>query len=94
VGKDSKVEQQDRSRSEVYIISTASERIVDTLEFFPHNYPMPQISSTYRSLMVENDMTNALKHPHPDVPFATVGDDTITAFHNWQQFSKISFKSP
>jgi hypothetical protein len=44
--------------------------------------------------MVENDMTNALKHPHPDVPFATVGDDTITAFHNWQQFSKISFKSP
>jgi hypothetical protein len=25
----------------VYISSTASERIVDTLEFFPHNYQMP-----------------------------------------------------
>jgi hypothetical protein len=27
----------------VYISSTASERIVDTLEFFPHNYQMPQL---------------------------------------------------
>jgi hypothetical protein len=25
----------------VYISSTASERIADTLEFFPHNYQMP-----------------------------------------------------
>jgi hypothetical protein len=30
----------------VYISTTASERIVDTLEFFPHNYQMPQLSST------------------------------------------------
>jgi hypothetical protein len=30
----------------VYISATASERIVDTLEFFPHNYQMPQLSST------------------------------------------------
>jgi hypothetical protein len=29
--------------------------------------------------MAANDMTNALKHPHPEVPFAPVGDDTITA---------------
>jgi hypothetical protein len=28
----------------VYITSTASERIVDILEFFPHNSPMPQLS--------------------------------------------------
>jgi hypothetical protein len=28
----------------VYISSTANERIVDTLEFFPHNYQMPQLS--------------------------------------------------
>jgi hypothetical protein len=26
----------------VYISTTAGERIVDTLEFFPHNYQMPQ----------------------------------------------------
>jgi hypothetical protein len=36
----------------VNISATASERIVDTLEFFPHNYQMPQLSSTDRLLMV------------------------------------------
>jgi hypothetical protein len=63
----------------VYITETASEQIVDTFEFSPHNSPMPQMSSTDRILMAAQDMTDALKHPHPDVPFATIGDDTITA---------------
>jgi hypothetical protein len=49
----------------VYISSTASERIVDTLKFFPHNSPMPQLSSTERLLMAANDMDYALKHPNP-----------------------------
>jgi hypothetical protein len=63
----------------VYITATASERIVDTLEFFPHNSPMPQMSSTDRLLKADQDMTGDLKHPHPDVPFLTIGDDTISA---------------
>jgi hypothetical protein len=63
----------------VYISSTASERIVDTLEFFPHNFPIPQLSSTDRLLLAANDLVNALKQPHPEVLFAQVGDDTITA---------------
>jgi hypothetical protein len=29
--------------------------------------------------MANNDMTDALKHPQPDVTFNTVGDDIITA---------------
>jgi hypothetical protein len=29
--------------------------------------------------MADNIMTDALKNPHPEVPFASVGDDTITA---------------
>jgi hypothetical protein len=45
----------------VYISATASELIVDTLEFFPHNFPMPQFSSTYRLIMAANDMSNAIK---------------------------------
>jgi hypothetical protein len=60
----------------VYISATANERIVDTLEFFPHNSPMPQLSSTERLIMASNDMSNVLKTPHPEVPFAQVGDDT------------------
>jgi hypothetical protein len=47
----------------VYISTTASERIVDTLEFFPHNYQMPQLSSTDRLLMAAKDMTDAF-HNH------------------------------
>jgi hypothetical protein len=42
----------------VYISATASERIVDTLEFFPQNYQMPQLSSTDRLLMAAKDMTD------------------------------------
>jgi hypothetical protein len=63
----------------VYILTTASERIVDTLKFSPHNYQMPRLSSTYRLIMEANDMTDALQNPHPDVPFTQVGDDTILA---------------
>jgi hypothetical protein len=51
----------------VYIAATASERIVDTLEFFSHNFPMLQLSSTDRLVMAANDMSNALKNPHPEV---------------------------
>jgi predicted RNase H-like nuclease len=40
---------------------------------------MPQLSSTDRLLMAANDVTNALKHPHPEVTFSNVGYDTITA---------------
>jgi hypothetical protein len=63
----------------VYISATASERIVDTLDFPPHNYQMPQLSSTDRLLMAAKDMTDALQNPHPEVPFASVRDDTISA---------------
>jgi hypothetical protein len=63
----------------VYISAAASERIVDTLEFFPHNYQMPQLSSTGRLLTAAKEMTDVLQNPHPEVPFAHVGDDTISA---------------
>jgi hypothetical protein len=81
----------------VYISATASERIVHTLELFTHNSPMPQLSSTYRLIMAANDMTNALKNPHPAVPFAQVGDDTITALMQLAETFKNKFqkgKSP
>jgi hypothetical protein len=59
----------------VYISATASERIMDTLEFFPHNFPMPQLYSTDILIMEANDMSNALKNTHPEVPFSHIGDD-------------------
>jgi hypothetical protein len=77
----------------VYISDTASERIVDTLEFFPHNSPMPQLSSTDRLIMAANDTTNALKRPHPEVLFAHVGDDTIIALTQLAEIFKTNFKN-
>jgi hypothetical protein len=76
----------------IYITSTARKRIVDALEFFPHNSPMPQISSTDRLLVAANDMTDALKHPHPDFQFTTVGDDTITALSQLATIFKNKFQ--
>jgi hypothetical protein len=78
----------------VYISSTASEIIIDTLEFFPHNLPMPQISSTDRIIMAAHDMTGALKYSHPGVPFATIGYDTITALAQLAPILKKKFQKP
>jgi hypothetical protein len=76
----------------VYILTTASERIVDTLEFFPHNYQMPQLSSTDRLLMAAKDMTDALQNPHPEVPFASVGYDTISALTDLAAIFKLKLR--
>jgi hypothetical protein len=76
----------------VYISSTASERIVDTLEFFPHNYQMPQLSSTDRLIMDAKDMTDALHNPHPEVPFAHVVDGTISALIELATIFKLKLR--
>jgi predicted RNase H-like nuclease len=52
---------------------------VDTLEFFPHNYQMPQLSLTDQLIMAAEDMRDALQNPHPEVPFTQIRDDTISA---------------
>jgi hypothetical protein len=78
----------------VYIISTASERIVDTLEFPPQNSPMPQLSSTDRLLMAANAMNDAIKHFYPDVPFNTVGDDPIMALKTLAAIIKNKYNKP
>jgi hypothetical protein len=67
-----------------YISATASERIVDTLEFFSHNYQMPQLSSTDRLIMATN--------PHPKVTFSHIGDDTITALIALAEIFKNKFQ--
>jgi hypothetical protein len=76
----------------VYIAAMASEGIVDTLKFFPHNFPMPQLSSTYRLIMKANDMSNALKNPHPKVQFSHIGDDIIAALTKLAEIFKNNFQ--
>jgi hypothetical protein len=43
--------------------------------------------------MAGNDITNALKHPHPEVPFAQAGDDTITALTQLAAIFKNKFQN-
>jgi hypothetical protein len=76
----------------VYILSTASERIVDTLEFFPHNYQMPQLSSTDRLIMAAKYMTDALQNPHTEVPFARIEDDTISTLADLAAIFKLKLR--
>jgi hypothetical protein len=76
----------------VYISATASERIVDTLEFFPYNYQMPQLSSTHILIMAAKDMPDVLQNPHPEVPFARVGDDTISALAELDTIFKLKLR--
>jgi hypothetical protein len=66
----------------VYITETENKRIVNALNFFPHD----------RVLMAAQDITDALKQPHPDVPFATIGDDTISALATLAEIFTRKFK--
>jgi hypothetical protein len=76
----------------IYISSTANERIVDTLEFFQHNYQIPQLSSTDRLIMAAKYMMNALQNPHTEVPFAQIVDDTIVALAELAAIFKIKLR--
>jgi hypothetical protein len=76
----------------VYISATASKRIVDSLELFPHNYQMPHLSSTDRLLMAANGMVDALQNPHPEVPFIRVRDDTISALSELAAIFKLKLR--
>jgi hypothetical protein len=53
---------------------------------------MQQLSSTDRLIMAANDMSNALKNPHPEVPLAQVGDDTIAALTKLAEIFKNKFQ--
>jgi hypothetical protein len=76
----------------VYLSTTASECIVDTLEFFHHNYQMPQLLSTKRLLMAAKAITLALQNPHLEVLFARVVDDTISALADLAAIFKLKLQ--
>ena len=52
----------------VYIPKTRAKRIARAVEFFPHLYSMPTISSADAAMEAANDLISALQHPHPVSP--------------------------
>jgi hypothetical protein len=53
---------------------------------------MPQLSSTDKLLMAAKDTTDALQSPHPEVPFACVGDATISALADLAEIFKLKLR--
>jgi hypothetical protein len=53
---------------------------------------MPQLLSTDRLLMAAKDMPDGLQNPHPEVPFASVMDDTILALADLAAIFKLKLR--
>jgi hypothetical protein len=53
---------------------------------------MQHFSSTDRFIMAAKDVTDALQNPHPEVPFARVGDDTISALDELAAIFKLKLR--
>jgi hypothetical protein len=60
-------------------LKTRSNRIVETVEFFPHKFILPLPSSHEFATHVAADLTYALLHPQPAGPFCQVGDEQAIA---------------
>ena len=63
----------------VYIPKTSSERITDTLEFFPHAANMPTLSSADTAIRAAIELKTALQNQTPAAPFAPLQQKTLKA---------------
>jgi hypothetical protein len=59
----------------VYITKTRCSRIVETVEFFPHQFEMPFPSSSDLATQDAAELTHALLNLQPAGPFCQVGDE-------------------
>jgi hypothetical protein len=58
----------------VYITKTRSSRIVETVDFIPHQFKIPFPSSSYLATQAAAELTHSLLNPQPAGPFCQVGD--------------------
>jgi hypothetical protein len=63
----------------VYITKIRSNRIVETVEFFPHKFELPFPSSSELATHAAADLTHALLNPQPAGPFCQVGNGQAVA---------------
>jgi hypothetical protein len=63
----------------VYITKTRSSRIVETVEFFPHQFKIPFPSSRDLATQAATELTHALLNPQPAGPFFQVDDEQAVA---------------
>jgi hypothetical protein len=63
----------------VYITRTRSNRIVETVDFFPHKFKLPFPSSSELATQDAADLTHALLNPQPAGLFCQVGNEQAIA---------------
>ena len=62
-----------------YIPTTNTERIAETVDFFPKHVKLHSISLRYAATKVAQDLIHAIKHPTPSSITLQFGDETIRA---------------
>ena len=70
----------------IYETKTAATWVCNTVKFFPKKIKMPILSSSDTATQVALYLTEALRHPHADLPYAPLSDNTITSLN---EFSEI-----
>jgi hypothetical protein len=70
----------------VYIPKTRAERTAHTVDFFPHNCPVPKTSSADAATEAARALADALSNPVPASPFSHLGDAQLQAI---KQLSSI-----
>ena len=79
----------------IYVTKTASTRVCDTVKFFPKKFNMPSLSSADTATREALELTEALRHPHTNIPYAHLSDNTITAIKDLSDiFTNATIANP
>ena len=77
----------------VYVTKTRGEQDSDCIDFFPHNNPLPYISSSENVIIAGHILAHTLKNPSPQAPFSIIGDSQMVAIKQLSDiFSKVADK--
>ena len=74
---------------QIYIPKTQGTRICDTVEFFPTNCSLPNVSSHDAAIYAANDLIMALTKPQPTNSFLSIGDEQIVALQKLANTLKL-----
>ena len=74
----------------IYVPSTSSERIADTVEFFPTRLKMPASSALDKATQAVEDLLTTLRNPEPSSPFFEFGNEQRNALNKLANLFKVS----
>ena len=79
----------------IYVTKTAATRMRDKVKFIPKKFKMPILSSSDTATQVALYLTEALRHPHADLPYAPFSDNTITELNELSDiFTNANIANP